>query len=76
MLISTVDSLEKKLSSFIAIGSSTAATPYTQTGVSVVADKVSHQTKSYATVASSAPSSLPGSTSESTSLSLHRGVAH
>ena len=72
VLISTVDSLEKKLSSLI--GSSAAASLCTQTGVGEVTDKASHQTKSYAAVASSAPSSLPGSTSKSASLSLHSGV--
>ena len=69
VLISTVDSLENKLSSFM--GSSTAGTHSIETGADVVADKVNHQTKSYATVVSSAPSSLPGSTSDSSS---HRGL--
>ena len=53
-LISTVDCLEKKFSSFLS--SSAAGVPSSHTGVGTVADRDSHQKTSYATVASSVPS--------------------
>ena len=72
MLISTVDCLEKKFSSFLS--SSTAGVPSTHTGVGTVADRDSHQNTSYATVASSVPSSPSVGASDSTSLSSHKNV--